>query len=170
MPRRLGPLARRLRHLGAVALMGAVALPELAFAAAPLPSGKSLDAMSDAELERFVQAINESANWRKYRRPGDPPDFVPGAPVKVMFGAGAAFGRGGGGRSGAFRKSGVGARRSGLANRRRGGREENTSALGSSRGGRGSSSSSRSGMGSSSRSGNTNFGNTSNQGSAFGDN
>jgi hypothetical protein len=122
---------------------------------APEPSrasNKSLDAMSPAELERFVQQLNEDANWRKYRRPGDPPDFVPGAPVRVMHGAGAAFGRGGGRGGGSFRRSGLGSRRSGLGGRRRG--REDAVASDRSRSSLGSSSRSRSGssFGSSSRS------------------
>jgi hypothetical protein len=88
----------------------AVLAIETAGANAP---AKSMDRMSPQELERFVQQLNESANWRKYRRPGDPPDFVPGKPVKVMHGAGSSLGRGGGMRSG-----GQSFRRGGLANRR----------------------------------------------------
>jgi hypothetical protein len=106
---------RAVRSVAACLLAGAIAFPDAAHAA----SGKSMDAMSDAELERFVQQLNQEANWRKYRRPGDPADFVPGQPVKVMFGAGA-FGKGGGRNAGAFRRSGLGSRRSGLASRRRG--------------------------------------------------
>ncbi|MCU0669732.1 MAG: hypothetical protein MUF70_10315 [Myxococcota bacterium] len=167
MPRRPASLLRSLRHACAAVLMGLVALPDPALAASPLPRGQSLDAMSDAELERLVKQINESANWRKSRRPGDPPDFVPGAPVKVMFGAGAAFGRSGGMRGGgAFRRQGLNARRSGLSSRRRG-REENTSSLGSSRSRGTSSNRTESSFGGNSRS--SSFGNTSNQG-AFGEN
>lgn len=170
MPRRPGPILRSLRHACAVALMGLVALPEMALAASPA-RGRSLDAMSDAELERLVHEINASANWRKYRRPGDPPDFVPGAPVKVMFGAGAALGRGGGMRAGggSFRRNGLNSRRSGLSNRRRGGREDNTSALGSSRGRGTSSNRTESSFGGSSRSSSSNSMNSFNTG-AFGEN
>lgn len=129
---------RRARSWAAALLLSAaLLLPEPSRA-----SAESLDAMSPSELERFVQELNEEANWRKYRRPGDPPDFVPGAPVRVMHGAGSAFGRGGGRASGSFRKSGLGARRSGLGGRRR---ERGEDGLASNR--------SRSGFGSSSRSG-----------------
>lgn len=177
MPLRSGPTLRRLRHACVAALMGLVALPDPAFASPPLPGSRSLDAMSDAELERFVRELNETANWRKYRRPGDPPDFVPGQPVKVSFGAGAALGRGGGrAGGGAFRRSGLGARRSGLSSRRRGGREQASSGLGSSsRGSRGSASQSsfgggsRSGGGGGGGNGNSNFGTSFNQG-GFGQN
>ena len=169
MPRRPGSILRSLRHACAAALMGLVALPDPALATSPVPRSKSLDAMSDAELERFVTQINESANWRKYRRPGDPPDFVPGAPVKVMFGAGAAFGRAGGMRGGgAFRRQGLNSRRSGLSSRRRG-REENTSALGNSRGRGTSSNRTESAFGGSSRSTGSNSTNNFNTG-AFGEN
>jgi hypothetical protein len=135
---------RSARRAGALLLGALLALPELALAAEPRGVG-SLDAMSDAELERYVQKLNEDANWRKYRRPGDPPDFVPGKPVRVMIGAGNAFGRGGA-RAGmqGFRRSGLGSRRSGLSSRRRGRDDASTQSM------RGSSRSS--GLGSSSRS------------------
>lgn len=173
MARRPIPLLGRLRTTCAALLMGLVALPDPALATSPSRSGRSLDAMSDAELERFVQEINESANWRKYRRPGDPPDFVPGKPVKVMFGAGAAFGRGGGMRAGggAFRRNGLGSRRSGLSNRRNNSRDQaSSSGLGRSSRSRGNSS--QSSFGGNSRSGgsgSSNFGTSMNQG-GFGEN
>ena len=124
-PRRFR-LLRVARRGAAIALVALLALPELAFAAEPR-GGRSLDAMSQAELDRYVQQLNEQANWRKYRRPGDPPDFVPGKPVRVMVGAGNAFGRSGG-RPGmqSFRRSGLGSRRGGLSSRRRGGRDDAT--------------------------------------------
>jgi len=122
--------------------------------------------MSQAELDQYVQQLNHDANWRKYRRPNDPPDFVPGKPVKVMYGAGAKMGRGGTGAR-AFRKSGLGQRRSGLGGSRRRGRDDQTamdrgrgssnSGLGSSSRSRSGSSSNRSSFGSSSRS--SSFGN-----------
>lgn len=173
MPRRPSSLPGHLRTACAALLMGLVALPDPALASSPSPSGRSLDAMSDAELERFVQQLNESANWRKYRRPGDPPDFVPGKPVKVMFGAGAAFGRTGGMRAGggAFRRGGLGARRSGLSNRRRNSRDQaSSSGIGSSSRSRGGSSQSSFGGGSrNGGNGTSNFGTSMNQG-AFGEN
>jgi hypothetical protein len=142
--------ARARRAAAALLLCASLALPELAYAGDP-PTGKSLDAMSSAELERFVQQLNEDANWRRYRRPGDPPDFVPGKPVKLTHGAGSAFGRGGGIRGGSFRRGGL-SRRSGLSSRRRG-RDDAMAADG----GR----SSRSGLGSSSRSRSSSFGSSS---------
>ncbi len=151
-----------------------VATPDAVLAAEGIATSKSMELMSQQELDRFVQQLNETANWRKYRRPNDPPDFVPGKPVKVMNGAGS-FGRGGGGGGGGFRKSG-------LANRRssRSGRGKNRdSALaqdrGNSRSNRngssassGSNSRSRSSSSSSSRSSGSNFGNSNgSSGSAF---
>ena len=150
-----GRLARRRsdrvkRWAAALLLSAALVSPEPSVASEP--SNKSLDAMSPGELERFVQKLNEDANWRKYRRPGDPPDFVPGKPVRVMVGAGAAFG--GGARSGgSFRRSGLGSRRSALGSRRRD--RDDATASDRSRSSLGSSSRSRTGssFGSSSRSG-----------------
>jgi hypothetical protein len=164
MPR---PISRRLRSVASLALAALVALPELALATEPpaktaAPAARSLDSMSPAELDRYVQQLNESANWRKYRRPNDPPDFVPGKPVRVMHGAGAAFGRGGNRGGRAFRQSGLARRRGGsIGSDRRRGRsaesavESSRSRSGSSFGSSGSSSrssSSRSSFGSSSRS------------------
>lgn len=152
---------RTARRGAAIGLIALLALPELALASDRRGVG-SLDGMSDAELERYVQKLNEDANWRKYRRPGDPPDFVPGKPVRVMIGAGNAFGRGGG-RAGmqSFRRSGLGSRRSGLSSRRRGGRDDAStqSTRGSSR--------SNSSFGSSSRS-RSNSGSSSGFGTGFG--
>jgi hypothetical protein len=154
----------------AVALL--VATPDAVLAASGTSASRSMDRMSPQELESFVQQLNESANWRKYRRPNDPPDFVPGKPVKVMHGAGSSFGRSGGGGGGGFRKSG-------LANRRgsRGGRGKNRDdamAQGrgnsrSSRSGSGSNSSSRSrsGFGSSSRNSSSSISGLGNNGGAL---
>ena len=152
------------RHLVAIMLALLVATPDAALATQGTTASKSMDGMSAQELEHFVQQLNESANWRKYRRASDPPDFVPGKPVKVMHGAGSSFGRGGGGGgSGGFRKSGVGNRRGA-----RSGRSGSGSGLGSGSSSRSSSSSgsssrsrSNSGFGSSSRSGSSSFGNSS---------
>lgn len=163
MRRRLRLLRRRAAVLVLAVL---IAAPEIALA-----TGQPLDSMSQAELDRYVQQINQDANWRKFRRPNDPPDFVPGKPVKVMYGAGAKMGRGGTGAR-AFRKSGLGQRRSGLGgSRRRGGRDDQTamdrgrgssnSGLGSSSRSRSGSSSNRSSFGNSSRS---SFGNQSGMG------
>jgi hypothetical protein len=143
--------ARRALAVGLAALLGA---PDAAFAA----SGKSLDAMSPAELEAHVKQLNETANWRKYRRPSDPPDFVPGKPVKVMVGAGSSFGRGGmRGGGGSFRRSGLSNRRNSRSSRRNGRDDAMAQDRGSSR-----SSSSRS-----SRSGSS-FGSSRDSGSSFG--
>ena len=110
------PLPNPPRRNGAVAIAIAllVATPDavLAVEATSAPIDESMDQMSPQELEHFVQQLNETANWRKYRRPSDPPDFVPGKPVKVMHGAGASIGRGG------MRGGGQSFRRGGLANRR----------------------------------------------------
>jgi hypothetical protein len=156
MRSRIRRIRRSLQIAAAIVIAALVAMPDAVFAA----SAKSMDAMSQQELDRFVQELNESANWRKYRRPGDPPDFVPGKPVKVMHGAGASMGRGGGG-GGSFR-------RGGLANRRnsRSSRRNRDDALAQSRGSR----SSRSG--SSGSSSNSSFGNSSRSGSngGFGNN
>jgi len=141
----------------AVALL--VATPDAALAVSGTAASKSMDRMSPQELDRFVQQLNETANWRKYRRRSDPPDFVPGKPVKVMRGAGSSFGRGGGGAgSGGFRKSGVGNRRG--ARSGRGKNRDDAMAQG-----RGNSRSGRSGSGSSSG-----FGSRSNSGSSSGSN
>ena len=159
------PIERLLRRTAALVLAVLVASPEIALAAessAPAKT-KSLDSMSQAELDQYVQGLNESANWRKYRRPGDPPDFVPGKPVRVMNGAGSSFGRGGrGGRS--FRKSGLASRRGGSS--RRDHNDQQTSGMdrsrGSSRSGLGGSSSfGSSGLGSSNSSSRSSFGSSS---------
>jgi hypothetical protein len=160
----------------AIAIALLVALPDAVFAIETVGTSapaKPMDRMSPQELERFVQQLNESANWRKYRRPSDPPDFVPGKPVKVTHGAGSSFGRGG------MRGGGQSFRRGGLANRRnaksgRGRNRDDSMAQGrgnsrSSRSGSGSSSGSRSSFGSSSRnSSNSSFGNTGSN-SSFGE-
>jgi hypothetical protein len=163
-------IERLLRRATVVALALLIAAPEIAMAIDPPKSSKSLDAMSDAELKTFVDGLNQSANWRKYRRPSDPPDFVPGKPVRVMHGAGAMLGRGGRGGGRSFRQSGLANRRGGAigSSRRRGGGRNDQSAMESSRGssrGSSSSSGSRSSFGSGSRSsfgsgGNTSFGNS----------
>lgn len=155
------PIARLLRGLAALALALTLVAPDLALAvdksANTISPTKPLDAMSQAELDRYVQQINESANWRKYRRPNDPPDFVPGKPVRVMNGAGAAFGRGGNRGGRAFRQSGLARRRGGsIGSDRRSSRRDrnaNESARSGSSSGRSSfGSSSRSSFGSSNRS------------------
>jgi len=158
---------RRVQRALAIAIALLVATPDAVLAiettGASTPT-KSMDRMSPQELEHFVRQLNESANWRKYRRPNDPPDFVPGKPVKVLHGAGSSVGRGGGMRSG-----GQSFRRGGLANRRnaksRRGRNRDDAMAQS----RGSARSSRSG--SSSGSGlRSNFGNSSrNSGNSRGD-
>lgn len=155
----------------AVALL--VATPDAAFAASGTAASKSMDRMSPQELDRFVQQLNETANWRKYRRPSDPPGFVPGKPVKVMHGAGSSFGRSGGGGSGGFRKSGLANRRGARAGRGKNRDDAMAQGRGSSRSGRsglGSGSRSSSSSGSSSRSrSSTGFGSSSrNSGSSFG--
>ena len=147
------PIARLPRSFAALVLALALAAPDLALAmdksAKPIAPGKPLDAMSQAELDRYVQQINESANWRKYRRPNDPPDFVPGKPVRVMHGAGAAFGRGGNRGARSFRQSGLARRRGGsIGSDRRSSRRDQSAT----ENGRSSSSSGRSSFGSSSRS------------------
>lgn len=155
----------------AVALL--VATPDAAFAASGTAASKSMDRMSPQELDRFVQQLNETANWRKYRRPSDPPGFVPGKPVKVMHGAGSSFGRSSGGGSGGFRKSGLANRRGARAGRGKNRDDAMAQGRGSSRSGRsglGSGSRSSSSSGSSSRSrSSTGFGSSSrNSGSSFG--
>ena len=146
-------LRRQTNAVLAIAMVVALASPEPSVAA-----GKSLDAMSPAELEAHVKQLNETANWRKYRRPSDPPDFVPGKPVKVMVGAGSSFGRGGmRGGGGSFRRSGLSNRRNSRSSRRNGRDDAMAQDRGSSR-----SSSSRS-----SRSGSS-FGSSRNSGSSFG--
>ncbi len=155
----------------AVALL--VAVPDAAFAASGTAASKSMDRMSPQELDRFVQQLNETANWRKYRRPSDPPGFVPGKPVKVMHGAGSSFGRSSGGGSGGFRKSGLANRRGARAGRGKNRDDAMAQGRGSSRSGRsglGSGSRSSSSSGSSSRSrSSTGFGSSSrNSGSSFG--
>ena len=168
------------RHLVAITLALLIATPDAALATSGTTASKSMDGMSAQELEHFVQQLNESANWRKYRRASDPPDFVPGKPVKVMHGAGSSFGRGGGGGgSGGFRKSGVGNRRGARSGRGKNRDDAMAQGRGNSRSGRsgsGSSSgfSSRSNSGSSSGSSsrsrsNTGFGGSSrSSGSSFG--
>ncbi len=142
----------------AVALL--VAIPEAGFAAAGTTASRSMDAMSQQELDLFVQQLNESANWRKYRRPNDPPDFVPGKPVRVMHGAGSSFGRSGGGAGAGFRKSGLASRRGSRAGRGKSRDDAMAQSRSGSRSGRSNSSASsssssnsrsRSGFGSSSR-------------------
>jgi len=166
------PIERLLRRTAALVLAVLVASPEIALAAessAPAKT-KSLDSMSQAELDALVADINHEANWRKYRRPGDPPDFEPGKPVRVMHGAGAMLGRGGhGGRS--FRQAGLAGRRGGaIGGNRRGSDRSQQSAMergrGSSRSSGSSfgSSSSRSSFGSGSSSSRSSFG----SGSSFG--
>ena len=159
--------ARRIRRsLRACAALGfalLVAAPDAAIAAEA--AGKSMDRMSPSELDAFVRQLNESANWRKYRRPGDPADFVPGKPVRVMHGVGASMGRGGM-RGAQFRKAGLANRRGS----RSGGRSNDAMAQGrNSRNGTSSSSSSRSGLGGSSRSsfGSSSFGSGSSLGGSF---
>ena len=176
----------RLRRIFAIAIAVLVATPDAVLATSGTTASKSMDAMSPQELEHFVQQLNESANWRKYRRATDPPDFVPGKPVKVMHGAGSSFGRsGGGGGSGGFRKSGLGNRRGARSGRgknrddamaqgrgnSRSGRSGSGSGLGSGSGSRSSSSSgsssrsrSNTGFGSSSRNSGSSFGNSNNNG------
>lgn len=154
----------------AVALL--VATPDAVLAASGTTASKSMDGMSPQELDHFVQQLNEKANWRKYRRPSDPPDFVPGKPVKVMHGAGSSFGRSsGGGGSGGFRKSGLANRRGSRSGRGKNRDDAMAQGRGSSRSGRSSSSSSsssgsrsRSGFGSSSRSSGSSFGNSNSNG------
>ena len=174
-------LERCLRRAAALALAVLVAAPDVALAAdppAPRASSRSLDSMSQSEIDALVSDINHQANWRMQRRPGDPPDFVPGKPVKVMHGAGAVLGRGGrGGRS--FRQAGL-SKRNG-SNKRGNGRNQqsamdrgrgsssHSSSFGSSNG-NGSSfgSSSRSSFGSGSSFGGSSFGGSSFGGSSFG--
>jgi hypothetical protein len=153
-------IRRSLQIAAAIGISLLVALPDAAFAV----TQKSLDQMSQAELDRFVQQLNETANWRKYRRPNDPPDFVPGKPVKVMHGAGASMGRGGA-RGGNFRRGGLANRRSAKSK----GRNRNDAMAqdrGSSRSrsNSSSSSSSRSSFGNSRSNGGSNFGNSGNSG------
>jgi hypothetical protein len=160
---------RRVQRAFAISISLLVATPDAALAAEAASASKSMDRMSPQELERFVQQLNESANWRKYRRPSDPPDFVPGKPVKVMHGAGPSFGRGGGMRGGgqSFRRGGLANRRNAKSGRGRNRDDAMAQSRGSSRSSR-SSSSSRSGSRSSSGSG---FGNSSRNGSSsFGNN
>lgn len=152
-------IRRSLQIAAAIGISLLVALPDAALAV----TQKSLDQMSQAELDRFVQQLNESANWRKYRRPSDPPDFVPGKPVKVMHGAGASMGRGGG-RGGNFRRGGLANRRSAKSKGR-----NRDDAMAQDRGSRSrsnssSSSSSRSSFGNSRSSSGSNFGNSGNSG------
>jgi len=165
---------RRVQRAIAIAISLLVATPDAALAVEATgasQSMRSMDRMSPQELEHFVQELNESANWRKYRRASDPPDFVPGKPVKVMHGAGSSIGRGG------MRGGGQSFRRGGLANRRnsRLGRGRNrddamAQSRGSARSSRSSSSSrsgSRSSFGSSSRNSSSS---SRNSGSSFGNN
>jgi hypothetical protein len=174
-PRPVGParrsprLRRGMRRAAAIAIALLLAAPDVALAE------KSLDQMSQQELSTYVAHLNYQANWRKYRRPGDPPDFVPGKPVRVMNGAGAAF-AGGGGRRAAFRRSGG---RSRSASRRRNRNSSMASSSsrsdrlgGSSRSGSGLNSGSTFGSGSrssfgSSGSGSSSFGNGFGSGSVF---
>lgn len=168
----------RTSRIVAIAVALLIATPDAVLAASGTTASKSMDAMSAQELDQFVQQLNESANWRKYRRAGDPPDFVPGKPVKVMRGAGSSFGRGGGG-GGGFRKSGLAKRGSARSGRGRNRDDAMAQGRGNSRSGRsGSSSDSRSrsssssssrsssGFGSSSRNSGSSFG-TSNNGGGF---
>ena len=158
----MGSRARRIRRFlktsAAIAIAALVGLPDVVFAA------KSLDQMSQPELDAFVQQLNETANWRKYRRPGDPPDFVPGQPVKVMHGAGASMGRAGRGGGGSFRRGGLANRRTAKSSRRN--RDDSmaqsrgSSRANSSRSGLGSSSRSRGSSSSSFGSGGNSFGNS----------
>lgn len=154
MRSRIRRIRRSLQIAAAIAISLLVALPEAAFAV----TQKSLDQMSQQELDRFVQQLNENANWRKYRRPSDPPDFVPGKPVKVMHGAGASMGRGGG-RGGSFRRGGLANRKS---SKSKGRNRDDAMAQD-----RGSSRSSRSNSSSNSSS-RSSFGNSRNSGSNFG--
>ena len=157
---------RSLRSIVAIALALLVATPEIALAVEGTTATKSLDRMSPQELARFVQQLNESANWRKYRRPNDPPDFVPGKPVRLMHGAGSSMRQGGGGGAG-FRKSGLASRRGSRSGRGRNRDDAMSQSRSNSRSSRSNSSSSsgsrsRSSFGSSSRSGgnsNSAFGN-----------
>jgi hypothetical protein len=162
--------SRRVQRAFAIAISLLVATPDAVFAAEATGASRPMDRMSPQELEDFVQQLNESANWRKYRRPSDPPDFVPGKPVKVMRGAGSSFGRGGGMRSGgqSFRRGGLANRRNSKSGRGRDRNDALAQSRGSSRSSRSDSSSrsgSRSNFGSSSRnnsssSNNSSFGNT----------
>jgi hypothetical protein len=154
-------IRRCLQRAAAIALALLVAAPELAIAIEPPAATrtKSLDSMSPSELEAFVASINHTANWRKFRRPSDPPDFEPGKPVRVMHGAGASLGRGGRGGGRSFRQSGLAGRRGGaIGGNRRSGDRQDQSAMERSRG-----SSSRSSSGSSfgSSSGRSSFGSSS---------
>lgn len=154
-------MRRSLQIAAAIGISLLVALPDAALAV----TQKSLDQMSQAELDRFVQQLNETANWRKYRRPGDPPDFVPGKPVKVMHGAGASMGRGGA-RGGNFRRGGLANRRSAKSKGR-----NRDDAMAQDRGSRSrsnssSSSSSRSSFGNSRSSNTSSFGNSGNSGNS----
>lgn len=147
---------RSLRSIVAIALALLVATPEIALASEGTTAAKSLDRMSPQELERFVQQLNESANWRKYRRPNDPPDFVPGKPVRLMHGAGSSMRQGGGAGAG-FRKSGLASRRGSRSGRGRNRDDAMSQSRSNSRSSRSSSSSSsnsrsRSSFGNSSRS------------------
>jgi hypothetical protein len=166
MRSRIRRIRRTLQIGAAIAIAALVGLPDVVFAA------KSLDQMSQQELDSVVKQLNETANWRKYRRPSDPPDFVPGKPVKVMHGAGTSMGRArhGGGN---FRRGGLASRRASKSSR--GNRNDTmaqnrgSSRSNSSRSNSNSSSSSRnSGFGSSSRS--SGFGSSSrgSGGSSFG--
>lgn len=157
---------RSLRRLVAIALALLVATPEIALASEVAAPAKSLDRMSPQELERFVQQLNETANWRKYRRPNDPPDFVPGKPVRLMHGAGSSMRQGGSGGAG-FRRSGLASRRGSRSGRGKNRDDAMSQSRSNSRSSRSNSSSgsgsrSRSSFGSSSRSGgssNSAFGN-----------
>jgi hypothetical protein len=171
---------RRVQRAFAIAISLLVATPDAVLAAEATGASKSMDRMSPQELEHFVQQLNESANWRKYRRPSDPPDFVPGKPVKVMHGAGSSFGRGGGTRGGgqSFRRGGLANRRNARSGRGRSRDDAMAQSRGSSRSNRsgsssrsGSRSSSGSGFGNSSRNGSSGSGSSSrNSSSSFGNN
>jgi hypothetical protein len=171
---------RRVQRAFAIVISLLVAAPDAVLAAEETSASKSMDRMSPQELERFVQQLNESANWRKYRRPSDPPDFVPGKPVKVMHGAGSSFGRGGGMSGGgqSFRRGGLANRRNARSGRGRSRDDAMAQSRGSSRSNRssssarsGSRSSSGSSLGNSSRTGSRGFGSSSrNGGSSFGNN
>ncbi len=106
------PIDRWLRRAAALALALLVAAPDAALAADSAPARtKSLDSMSQSEIDALVSNINQQANWRMARRPNDPPDFVPGKPVRVMHGAGSTLGRGGRGGGRSFRQAGLSGRR-----------------------------------------------------------
>jgi hypothetical protein len=71
MRSRIRRIRRSLQIAAAIVIAALVAMPDAVFAA----SAKSMDAMSQQELDRFVQELNESANWRKYQAPA--PGYSP---------------------------------------------------------------------------------------------